>query len=274
MILLRLIPLIALMGASFALPGTAAACGVETDCPVGERYYRIRLPEGYDAAAKTGAILYSHGYRGSAAGAMRNKALGAVADRLGVALIAVKSAGDDWALPYAPGLGPIDVAGELAYFDAVRADVVAQFGIDPDRIMATGFSAGGMMTWTLACHRSADFAGFAPIAGTFWAPIPETCAAPVASIIHIHGDADRIVPLGGRRIGDTFQGDVAGAIEMYAQMAGMGAPQPRPEDGLDCADRTNAESDLLRFCIFSGGHSFRAPFVEMAWRMFEERGRL
>jgi len=91
-------------------------------------------------------------------------------------------------------------------------------------MMATGFSAGGMMVWNLVCDRSTLFAGFAPIAGTFWEPMPTSCAAPPASVVHIHGTSDKTVPLLGRPIAGTHQGQVPTALEMYARHGDFSKP--------------------------------------------------
>lgn len=258
-----------LMGLA-AMP--ALACGPDSDCMVGERTYRIALPEG--ASEGLPAIVFAHGYRGTAQGVMNNASLRQVAAELGAALIAVKSGDEDWVIPNAPRHMETDGAEEFAYFDAVLEDAAARFGIDRTRVMATGFSAGGMMVWNLACARSGSFAGFAPISGTFWLEPPESCDRPVASLIHIHGDDDPTVPLEGRPIGPTQQGRVDEALEMYANFGDFGAPDPAAYDGLGCQERRNGQGDLLAFCLFEGGHSFRTEFVRFAWETFREMGRL
>ena len=147
--------MVVLMGlVMLPLSAQAVACGPDTDCVIGDRTYRIRMPEGHDGVTPVGAIVFVHGYRGTAAGVMRNKSLMKVASDLGVALIAVTSVGGDWSVPGAPKHGPQKEVDELAYFDRVIADVAARFPIDTDQIMVTGFSAGGMMVWNLACRRS------------------------------------------------------------------------------------------------------------------------
>ncbi len=254
--------------------GTAFARGPDTDCRLGDRTYRIRMPAGYGGGKPIGAIVFAHGYRGSAAQVMANAGLAQVAAELGVALIAAKSAGDDWSLPGAPWSVNKPKFDELAYFDRLVADVARRFPIDEKRLMASGFSAGGMMVWTLACHRSTQFAAFAPIAGTFWQPEPKTCTTPPASLIHIHGDQDRIVPLKGRKIGDTRQGDVPQVIKMYARYGAFGPPQLSNGGGLRCADRRNPRGHILNFCQFSGGHWLRPDHVRRAWKRFEAAGRL
>ena len=241
---------------------------------IGERTYRIRMPEGHDRVTPVGAIVYAHGYRGTAAAVMRNSSLGKVVSDLGLALIAIKSFGQDWVIPGVPM--DMDATGteEFAYVDDVLDDASDRFPIDRDRLMATGFSAGGMMVWNLICHRSDRFAVFAPIAGTFWVPEPETCDTPPASVIHIHGDADRIVPLEGRPIAETSQGDVGKVLDMYAAYGGYADPVEETVGILDCTRRTNDDADILTFCLFEGGHSFRSEFIRQAWQMFVDAGRV
>ena len=251
-----------------------SACGPDSDCVIGDRFYRIRMPESHNGSTHIGAIIFAHGYRGSAQSVMRNESLAKVASRLGVALVAVKSSGDDWSIPGAPSGSQVAGADELAYFDAVRADMTSRFPIDADRLMVTGFSAGGMMVWNLICHRSGDFAAFAPIAGTFWEPVPKSCEGPTANIVHLHGTADRIVPLEGRPIQDTKQGAVREALSMYARFGGFVSGDRRTLAGLDCQDWGASSGALMRFCTFEGGHSFRSLFVETLWQMFEDAGVL
>ncbi|MEM7289215.1 MAG: prolyl oligopeptidase family serine peptidase [Pseudomonadota bacterium] len=251
------------------------ACGPESDCMVGEnRHYRIRLPEGHDGKSPIGAIVYSHGYRGSAKGMMNNGSMAKLASQMGVALIATKSYAEDWRIPGVPRNTGTDGKVEFDYFDAVVADVTTRFPIDRNRLMATGFSAGGMMVWNLICHRSQLFAGFAPISGTFWEPEPETCTTPPANVVHIHGDADPVVPLQGRPISDTHQGQVPQVLAMYANYGGYAESGRETEDRLRCQNSRNGDGNILNFCLFSGGHSFRSEFVKQAWEMLERAGKL
>lgn len=246
----------------------ALACGPDTDCTVGERTYRIAVPPG---EGPFGAILYLHGYRGTAAGVMNFRALRDVADRLGVALIAPDSAAAGWLIRNAPRRGLADSDIELSGIDAILADAEARFPIDPSRILATGFSGGGMMTWTLACRRGDRFFAFVPIAGTFWAPIPRDCTNPPVNLLHIHGTSDTVVPLDGRPIADTRQGVVADALAMFRAAAEHGAPASvdGPE-GLACEGSTGAADSRILLCLHDGGHSVEARWVEWGWRLFAE----
>ncbi|WP_224816794.1 PHB depolymerase family esterase [Hasllibacter sp. MH4015] len=255
-----------ILAAFLALTASPAlACGPETDCSVlGDRTYRYYMPEGVDGPV--GAFFHAHGYRGSANGAMRNASLRAMADRLGMVFVAINADADDWNLAHRPRNPGQSEAAEYDYVNAVIEDVAGRVDLDRDRLIATGFSAGGMMTWTLACGMGGDvFAGFVPYAGTFWAPVPESCPAPPAHIIHIHGTEDRTVPLAGRPIGQTHQGDVMRAIEMYGRH--MQVLQPVPLDfpyGTSCAAGFNLDGIGLTLCLFEGGHSYSVDRVEWA----------
>ena len=252
----------------------ALACGPDTDCTLGDRTYRIAMPEGHDGKTPVGAIVFSHGFRGTAAGLMRNGNMRRMISDMGLAFIALKSKGAGWNLPKSPRNFDSDGSAEFAYVDAVIADAAKRHPIDTDRLMATGFSAGGMMTWNLACARSELFAGFAPISGTFWLEAPQTCSGPAASIVHIHGDNDPTVPLNGRAIASTHQGKVSEALSMYSDYGDFEATKPSKTTQLSCENSANAEGDVLNFCLFEGGHSFRSEYLRYAWDVFEDAGRL
>ncbi|MEQ8255720.1 MULTISPECIES: alpha/beta hydrolase family esterase [Roseovarius] len=254
---------------TLTLPGLPAfACGPDTDCRIGDRSYRIYLPRGQDGTTPMGALIFAHGYKGSAAGTMRNGALRGMADLLGIALVAANAKGDDWRLPGTPSGGVTSPETELGYFDALRDDILANTAIDPDRIVVAGFSAGGMMIWTLACHRPADYAGFIPVAGTFWAPTPDSCTTPPADIIHVHGTSDRIVPLAGRAIGEARQGDVETVLAMYRRVGGHETSKtPALHDGLTCDAWTAPNDTRLTKCLHPGGHSFRTEWIAAAWNL-------
>lgn len=258
--------------AACALSATAAhSCGIETDCGVGDRTYRIAVPD----AAPDGAILFAHGYRGSAAGAIKNAGFRDMVTEMGLAFVALDAgASDDWHLPNSPSHPRASGAREFDYVADVTAALQENYGIAADRIMITGFSAGGMLVWNLACARPDLAGGFAPVAGTFWLTPPDDCAAPAASIIHMHGDSDRIVPRGGRPIGPTRQGDVADSMAFYTAFGAFSATGTRNGAGLDCTQNRNADGAILEFCGYSGGHSFSRAYVKDAWEQFIATGRI
>jgi polyhydroxybutyrate depolymerase len=256
-----------------ALAGSVAhACGADSDCLVGDRSYRISLPDGVQASV--GAVIWAHGYRGSAEGAMRNTSLRNMLNDQGLALIAAQGVEGTWDLPNGPRTPDSTGASEFDYFKAVIADAQTRFGIDPRRLVASGFSAGGMMVWNLACAQPDVFAGFVPISGTFWRAPPPECVTPAGNVIHIHGDADATVPLDGRQIGPTRQGKVSDAFEMYAALGAFGAPSKQTAGDLICTKQKNGEGKILELCLFRGGHAFRTEYLGYALDRLKAAGQL
>ncbi len=246
----------------------ASACGEASDCTVGSRTYRIVLPENAATPDGIGAIIFIHGYRGTAAGIMKNKGLTALASELNVAFVAAQAAGPEWNIPHIPSSDSLTGVDELAYFDDLVADLTSRFHVDPSRIMVAGFSSGAMVVWHLACHRGTSFAGFAPMSGTFWKPIPENCPTGAVNLIHFHGRQDPVVPLHGQQIKDAHQGDVFEALDLMIRTGGyqpIGKEQP---PGLDCSRWADQAHHLLEFCLFDGKHSFRIENLEYAAGLF------
>ncbi len=259
--------------AAIATPA-AKACGRDTDCVIGDRTYRIAFPEAHDGTTPIGAIVFVHGYRGTANGVMRNTVLTALASDLGVAFIAAQAAGPDWNIPGAPSHHALEGIHELAYFDALIEDVTTRFAIDRARLMASGFSSGAMMVWHLACYRGAAFAGFVPMSGTFWEPVPKNCPTGPVNLIHYHGTEDPVVPLTGRPIGDAHQGNVSEAIEMLARTGGYRPVEAGQTLELQCSKQVEGDGKLLELCLFSGKHQLKARHLARAWRIFEaSKGR-
>lgn len=264
---------IALIG-GLGLGAPALACGGMEPCLLGDRQYHIEMPPGHDGSTPVPAMIFLHGYKGTALGSMKWQALRDAAASVGAALIVPQSKGDAWSMDNAPENFSGGNDPGLAFFDALKADVTTRFAVDPDRMVVVGTSAGGMAAWMLACHRSASYAGFVPMAGTFWAPVPQSCEGPAASVVHIHGDADKTVPLEGRAIGPARQGSVPETLAMYAAHGSFGAATEVAVDDLRCTLQTNAEGAILNFCLFSGGHSFSPRHMLAAWAMLESAGRL
>lgn len=250
-----------------ALPGgysPARACGPDTDCVVDSGSYRIRMPEGWDGREKVGAIVFLHGWKGTAAGEMRNKVLARVVSGLGLALIAPQGAEKSWSFPGSPRQRRDDIA----FMTTVLDDAIANHSIDADRIMASGFSVGGSMVWYLACYMGERFAGFAPVAGAFWEPQPQDCPGPEPYLFHVHGTADKTVPLQGRAIGTVArQGDVGEGFALWFAKGSCAGESPRAstEDKLVCERRLNCAGKVIELCLHGGGHTFDALWLKRAW---------
>ncbi len=85
---------------------------------------------------------------------------------------------------------------DVAFLDAVVAQMVAEEGVDPERIYLTGYSNGAMMSYLYSCRRADTLAGVASVAGTNFSDCEPT--QPV-EFLQVSGEEDPVVPvLGGK----------------------------------------------------------------------------
>lgn len=243
----------------------AASCDAVNYCEIEGGQYLIHMPEDWNGKDGIGAIVYFHGWQGSAEGVMRNAGLKQMASDLGVALVAVDGKNKTWSYPSSPS----QHRDELVFLDRLLADLDERHAIDMDRVMASGFSMGGSMAWYAACYRGRRFAGIAPVAGAFWEPLPDRCPSPAPYLFHVHGTADTVVPIAGRPIGERWhQGDLYESLERFLDKDDFQTgPSFRPEGTtLTCERQVSAEGPLIEVCLHPGGHNMRPEWVARAWR--------
>jgi polyhydroxybutyrate depolymerase len=86
--------------------------------------------------------------------------------------------------------GPDDVG----FIDALIDELESGYHINPSKIYATGFSLGGIMSYYLGEQMSDRLAAIASVAGQH---IANPTAPRPLPVLHMHGTADSIVPIGG-----------------------------------------------------------------------------
>ena len=260
---------IALFVSFVFLPLSANACGGEQVCSIEEGDYYLIEPSSVAAGEKRPAIFYLHGHRGNALNAVRNPAFQRLADTLKVSIIAVQGVNGTWSFPTAPR----SLRDEFSFFDKLLEAAANHHEIDTRRTMITGFSAGGFMTWYLACQNPKRFAGHAPIAGAFWKPLPDECSAAAPVIFHVHGRSDKVVPLAGRALGGGrwHQGDVFKSFDVWRRQFNLTKTSPdRSRDGsLECESWLPSDG-VLELCLHDGGHNLRTEWIARAWKKLVE----
>ena len=199
----------------------ALACDDVSPCEVANGSYLVRAPNGWDGGSPLPVIVFFHGAFSTAADTMSRDDITAAATESGALLVAADGANKNWSFP-GKASAPRD---DFAYVSAVLDDVERRFPVDKSKVLASGFSVGGSMTWYLACQMGARFTAFAPVAGAYWEPMPETCPSGPVSLRHVHGLADGTVPMKGRSLrgGLYKQGDV---LESFRRLrARNGCPE-------------------------------------------------
>ncbi|MHA1529238.1 MAG: alpha/beta hydrolase family esterase [Alphaproteobacteria bacterium] len=212
-----------------ALPAQARpACGgTTTQCPTEHGFYRLALPEGTERPVP--AVIFLHGWGGSSATTMRNKAMRATLAARGYALIApegIRTSAIRKQKNWAVRDGREYERDDLAFLAEVLDDA-ATHGVDRDRVLMAGFSRGASMVWDVACHAPDLARAYAPVAGAFWEPLPEGCEGG-AALFHTHGWADRVIPLEGRSVagGALTQGDTFASLKILRAANGCETEQP------------------------------------------------
>ena len=263
---------------ALALIGTAAMAGcngVPGPCVVTGGSYHLLLPEG--ATGGGPAVVFLHGYGGDGASVLANRPMLDEMLQRGYAVIAPdgqpreQGAGRSWDFhPDRPAR-----RDEIAFLIAVADDAAARYGLDRNRMLLAGFSIGGSMTSYLACAAPDAFAAYAPVAGSFWRPHPESCAGPVR-LLHTHGTADQTVPMAGRQIAPgVVQGNVIEAMEIWRLADRCRSDLPDAETAFgryrvrswtDCAP--GARLDLA---LHAGGHTIPEDWARLALDWFDRR---
>jgi polyhydroxybutyrate depolymerase len=82
-----------------------------------------------------------------------------------------------------------DGVDDVAYFEAMLADIGSTFQIDTSAVYVTGMSNGAAMAHRLACELSGRVAGIAAVGGANQYATIAPCTASKA-VMQIHGDAD------------------------------------------------------------------------------------
>lgn len=242
-----------------ACGGPATPCGTE----LGE-YYAV-IPEG---SIEPPAVIWLHGWGRSGKVMIQNPGYVDPFALRGFAVIMPSGQPFPEAdkLDWGVADGYDRARDDIAFIAAVRADAVRRFGLDQSRILIAGFSRGGSMVWDLACFSPEIGKGFASVAGAFWEPMVDDCAAPV-HLFHTHGLEDQMVPFEGRELTwagiDFAQGNVMKGVDVWRRKNNcMGsAKNSFGDDGSMQKDWTECAAGSIRLQLTKGGHG-----VPKGWR--------
>jgi len=261
---------LAVAGLALAAGAVASAAPVCAPCTLAEGTYRTAAPPGWDGASPLAVLVVFHGYGASGAAVLANERLKAIAAAYGRLLVGPDGVENtrgrrSWSHQGSPSEG----RDELAFIDAVLADVRRRFHTSAVQPVFAGFSQGGSMVWDLACSRGAGFGRYVAIAGGFWEPMPARCAAPVGELVHVHGLDDAVVPLEGRPIGARWrQADIFAGFARFERANGC-APTPdmlNDRGALHCRTWTRCEAGRLSLCLHEGGHFFDLEMLDAVLR--------
>ena len=255
-------------------PTTADACGgFLSPCETANGSYHFARPEG----AVKGVMMHLHGGGGRGRRILRSAVTDTALAR-GYAVIAPQGWQPenrwkrDWSVP---SRGMTFTRPDIPFLREVLADVEARHGLRPEPLLLGGHSRGGSMVWTVACEAPDLADAYAPVAGAFWDPLPESCAGPV-DLFHTHGWTDRVVPLEGRsfRDGAVVQGDVWASLFVLRATNGCANRQPEKgsaEGSIWLRHWSDCRAGRIDLMLHPGGHGPPEGWTDRMLDWFEER---
>ena len=174
------------------LPGNP--CHGQTPCPLGNRSYHVKEPDGWDGVTPLPVMLHFHGWARTGAVPVYHGRISGATRRRGVLLLAPTGIDKSWDF-WSGSQRDVDFA--LAVLD----DAAKRYPIDRSRLFVSGYSFGAAMAWRFACHQGDGFTALLAVAGTL--DQRETCDQGPAEVRHVHGLRDTVMdfPIGSG--GDT-----------------------------------------------------------------------
>lgn len=256
-------------GGAGAGAATSAGClapdGLESgrasiDVDGATREYILKMPDDYDSKHPYKLIFAFHARGGNAtqvAGSANDDYYGLVSRADGQAIF-VSPEGLDAGWRNTDGR-------DIAFVKAMLSELGSKLCIDQQRIFATGFSFGGMMSDAIGCAMADVFRAIAPMSGGVpnadhpYSGCDQLNMHPIA-VWMSHGDADTTVPLA----------DGKAALDIFVARSQCQA-QTTPATPSPCVAYEGCLPEYpIHFCQFSGGHTPPNFAPAAIWTFFSQ----
>jgi poly(3-hydroxybutyrate) depolymerase len=221
------------------------------------RNYTIDVPSDYDTNEPYRLIFVWHPLGGSAGGVVGSGYNGLKSLANNTAIF-VAADGLDGSNHEASGRGWWNVDGtDMKLLTSMLDNLTTNLCIDQDRIFSTGFSFGGMMSYTVGYHFDV-FRAIAPCSGDLEIiPHDENNTDPLP-VMAFHGDNDNFVT--------TARGRAA--RDRYLMRNSCGT-QTEPVDPSPCVQYQDCDVPTF-WCEFPGAHTTWSEQPPAIWKFFSE----
>lgn len=160
---------------------------------------------------------------------------------------------------------------DVLFLSVMIDRMIAEFGVDPGRVLVTGASNGGMMSMRLGCDIPEKLSMIAPVIANLPRNIEARCTGgPPLPALMIFGDADPLMPFEGGHVvyNDNPRGEVLSAMRTLGVWVHRNGCAGRPETVMlpdrDPGDGMRVEQLAYRDCIAAlsalivrgGGHTW------------------
>lgn len=153
---------------------------------------------------------------------------------------------------------------DVAYFDALLAQLEQDYRVDPGRVFALGASSGAIMSNMLGCFPGNVLRAIAPWSGMDWQQ--SGCKGDVAVMV-ICGAQDTFNPCDDAKNGGLSETNV------WAPKNGRTTrTAPSPSSDICQASQGCDAADPLLLCTHAGGHGWPAANGNFWWQFFMRLG--
>jgi polyhydroxybutyrate depolymerase len=160
------------------------------------RSYILYQPSSYAGQSDLPLVFVLHGFTQTAQSIMNYSGFNAVADTAG--FIVAYPSGISAAWNTNAGFPGGSTADDVGFLLALTDSLAQELSIDMDRVYVCGMSAGGFMSYRMACEAGDRIAAVASVTGTISPAAFQDCHPQRAvPIMQIHGTSDIIVPFNG-----------------------------------------------------------------------------
>lgn len=240
-----------------------------------KRTYRTYIPKGLANGAPLLIVMHGSGENGAQIRLETGYEYDRLADQYGFAVVYPSAASFDW--NDCSKVGDFSVDGrevdDVGFLNVLTDKLVADIGVDPSRVFATGVSSGGFMSIRLAIEAPTRYRAVAavsanvPVPGNFKCQ-PAALANAGTSVMIMNGTKDPLVPFAGGEsnlLGLFYQGgNVRSTLESgqyFADLNHLAHPptmrQSPVTDGVSVEQlswRNDAKSEVELVAIHGGGH--------------------
>jgi polyhydroxybutyrate depolymerase len=272
------------------------------------RLYRVHVPRNYTAATPTPAVLSFHGFGSNEKEQENLSQMSAQAEARGFIAVYPRGLNQNevagttdprgentrgWNAGICCGPPQLSRVDDVAFVDALLADLDTRVCLDTKRIYATGLSTGGFFSYRLACERAGQIAAIAPVAGMQGFE-PCSPVRPV-SVMHFHGTDDQFIRYEGGSASyvsgpyPSVQASVASWLERNGCTGGTSKTHDQGDSS--CSTSTPCgQGTVVTLCtVQGGGHTWPGGLIppelglghttqhlsatEQMWRFFEAHPR-
>ncbi|MDD5571757.1 MAG: T9SS type A sorting domain-containing protein [Bacteroidales bacterium] len=175
------------------------------------RNYITHLPPGYTQGQHLPLVINIHGYTSNASQQQMLSGFDNISDTANFIVVYPNGINNGWNA----GINVNATIDDVGFLSALIDTFYKEYGINLNRVYATGMSNGGFMSQRLACELSNRMAAIASVAGTIGTSNSKfTCnLSRIVPVMHIHGTSDAIVNYNG----STFGTSVDSTIEFWVQ---------------------------------------------------------